>query len=100
MVGFGSEPIAFFAMEYIAEASPITVYAREQNLSIRDRLALFVRVCDAAHHGQAQGLVQEEGTRAVHGKVEHGKVPTSAPDNRCLIRQTFAKSARIRQVRH
>ena len=56
----GGEPIPYFAMEYIPEARPITDYAREQGLSIRDRLMLFAKVCDAMHHGHQKGVIHRD----------------------------------------
>ncbi len=56
----GGEAIPFFAMEYIPEARTITAYAREQDLSIRDRLTLFAKVCDAVHHGHQKGVIHRD----------------------------------------
>lgn len=41
--------LPFFAMEYVADASTLTDYARARNLSTRERLRLFEKVCDAIH---------------------------------------------------
>lgn len=53
-------PVPFFAMEYIANAKNILEYAAEKNLSIRDRLELFLQVCDAVHHGHQRGIVHRD----------------------------------------
>jgi non-specific serine/threonine protein kinase/serine/threonine-protein kinase len=54
------EVIPFFAMEYIPNAMPITDYANEKRLSTRERLELFVQVCDAVHHGHQRGIVHRD----------------------------------------
>jgi len=56
----GSGSIPYFAMEYIANAKTLTAYAQEHGLSIRDRLDLFARVCDAIHHGHQRGIVHRD----------------------------------------
>src|SRR5262249_6810220 len=39
---------------------PITEYARTRGLSVRQRLELFVRVCDAVAHGHAKGIIHRD----------------------------------------
>ncbi len=56
----GGMDIPFFAMEYIPNARPITVYAAEKRLSVREMLELFVQVCDAVHHGHQRGIVHRD----------------------------------------
>jgi non-specific serine/threonine protein kinase/serine/threonine-protein kinase len=43
--------VPFFAMEYIPNARSITYYAQDRHLDHRQRLELFLQVCDAVHHG-------------------------------------------------
>jgi WD40 repeat protein/tRNA A-37 threonylcarbamoyl transferase component Bud32 len=50
----------FFVMEFIAEARTITAYARERGLGLRDRLAMFVAVCDAVQHGHQLGVIHRD----------------------------------------
>ncbi len=50
----------FFAMEYIPGARPITDYAAARGLSIRARLELFARVCDAVDHGHQRGIIHRD----------------------------------------
>ncbi len=50
----------FFAMEYIPNARPITQYASEKTLDRRQRLELFLQVCDAVHHGHQRGIVHRD----------------------------------------
>jgi tetratricopeptide (TPR) repeat protein len=52
--------IPFFAMEYIPNARSITEYATEKQLSTRERLELFLQVCDAIHHGHQRGIVHRD----------------------------------------
>ncbi|HDS01195.1 MAG TPA: serine/threonine protein kinase [candidate division Zixibacteria bacterium] len=56
----GGNQIPFFAMEYIPNARSITVYAADKKLSIKDRLRLFLQVCDAVHHGHQRGIVHRD----------------------------------------
>ena len=50
----------YFAMEYIPNAKSITEYAKDKNLSIREKLVLFLQVGDAVHHGHQRGIVHRD----------------------------------------
>jgi len=52
--------VPFFAMEYIPNARNITAYARDKQLDHRQRLELFLQVCDAVHHGHQRGIVHRD----------------------------------------
>ncbi len=52
--------VPYFAMEYIPSARTITEYARTKELGTRERLALFVRVCEAVHHGHQKGIIHRD----------------------------------------
>ncbi len=52
--------LAYFAMEYIPDAQPITTYARAKDLGTRERLRLFRQVCDATHHGHQKGVIHRD----------------------------------------
>ena len=49
----------FFVMEYI-EGEPIDAYVRARDLSIKDRLRLFLPVCDAVAHAHRHGIVHRD----------------------------------------
>src|SRR5690606_18553120 len=52
--------IPYFAMEYVENARSITEHARDRSLSLRERLELFVAVCDAVHHGHQNGVIHRD----------------------------------------
>lgn len=54
------DSVPFFAMEYIAGAKPLTDYANAVALGPRERLALFVGVCQAVHHGHQKGVIHRD----------------------------------------
>ncbi len=56
----GTGPSPFFAMEYIPAAKTLTEYASSKHLSTRERLDLFLRVCDAVHHGHTKGVIHRD----------------------------------------
>ena len=55
--GHGPQP--FFAMEMV-EGRPLTDFAREQGLSIRERVELMAQVCDAVHHAHTKGVIHRD----------------------------------------
>jgi len=54
----GSTP--YFAMEYIPDATPITTFARENKLGLRQRIGLFIQACDAVHHAHQKGIIHRD----------------------------------------
>jgi len=56
----GGVTTPFFAMEYIPNAKTISEYASSKNLSVKDRLQLFIQVCDAVHHGHQRGIAHRD----------------------------------------
>ena len=52
--------VPFFAMEYIPGAQGIVEHAHKKDLSIRDRLELFGKICDAVHHGHQKGIIHRD----------------------------------------
>jgi serine/threonine protein kinase len=49
----------YFVMEYVAGV-PITEYCDEHGLSIDERLALFLRVCEAVQHAHQKGVIHRD----------------------------------------
>ncbi len=50
---------AFFAMEYVG-GTPLTDYAAERGLSIRQRLELLIKICDAVQHAHQRGVIHRD----------------------------------------
>jgi serine/threonine protein kinase len=53
-------PVPYFAMEYIPNAQSIIQYARKRNLSLRERMELFIQVCEAVHHAHQKGIIHRD----------------------------------------
>jgi non-specific serine/threonine protein kinase/serine/threonine-protein kinase len=49
----------YFAMEYVRGES-ITSYCDRQRLSIRDRLELFIQLCDGVQHAHQKGVIHRD----------------------------------------
>jgi tetratricopeptide (TPR) repeat protein len=49
----------FFTMEYVA-GDPITTYCDEHGLEVRQRLELFVRVCDGMQHAHHKAIIHRD----------------------------------------
>ena len=56
----GEERVPYFAMEYIPNARSMLKYADQKNLSARERLELFISVCQAVHHGHQRGVIHRD----------------------------------------
>ena len=52
--------IPYFAMEFIPDAKPIIEYAEEKRLSMEARLGLFLKVCQAIHHGHQKSVIHRD----------------------------------------
>ncbi|MFZ4574308.1 MAG: serine/threonine protein kinase, partial [Phycisphaerales bacterium] len=49
----------YYVMEYI-KGLPITAFCDQRELSIKDRLELFRRVCDAVQHAHTKGVIHRD----------------------------------------
>ncbi len=52
--------VPFFAMEYIPGARGIVSYVENKDLSLKDRLTLFAKICDAVHHAHQKGVIHRD----------------------------------------
>ncbi len=56
----GTGGVPYFAMEYIAGAKDLIEFARAKEMRTRERLELFILVCDAVHHGHQKGIIHRD----------------------------------------
>lgn len=56
----GLDEVRYFVMEHVPEAKTIVAFADASELSVRERCALFLQVCDAVAHGHAAGVVHRD----------------------------------------
>ncbi|MDG2291752.1 MAG: serine/threonine-protein kinase, partial [Phycisphaerales bacterium] len=56
----GSGAVPWFAMELIEDGLNIRDYVQQYRLTIRERLALFGRVCEGVHHGHQKGIIHRD----------------------------------------
>ncbi len=49
----------FFAMEYV-DGRPITAFAEQERLGLRERLGLVMQVCAAAQHAHTKGVIHRD----------------------------------------
>ena len=49
----------YFVMEYI-EGSPVTAYCEQARLGLRERLALFIRICEGVQHAHQKGVIHRD----------------------------------------
>jgi hypothetical protein len=50
----------YIAMELVEGGRSITAYARDERLPVRDCVRLFIRVCEAVHHGHQRGVIHRD----------------------------------------
>jgi eukaryotic-like serine/threonine-protein kinase len=53
-------PVPYFAMEYIPDALTLREYAERRRLDVRQRLGLFIKVCDAVQYGHTKGIIHRD----------------------------------------
>ena len=56
----GTGPVPYFVMEFVPDARPITEFAQANDLTTRERLELFARVCDAVEHGHTKSIIHRD----------------------------------------
>lgn len=52
--------VCYFAMEFISDAKTIIQFAAAKSLKQRERLAIFLQLCDAIHHGHQKGVIHRD----------------------------------------
>ena len=57
--GATDEGRPYFAMEYVP-GEPVTSYSDRHRLSVRERLALFLPVCEAVQHAHHKGIIHRD----------------------------------------
>jgi len=55
----GMVTVPYFAMEYV-EGVPIGEFCRSRHLSTRERIRLFLGVCDAVEHAHGRGVIHRD----------------------------------------
>ncbi len=56
----GSPPVPYIAMEHVAGARRLDAHCRALGLSVRARVELFARVCDAVGHAHGKGVIHRD----------------------------------------
>jgi WD40 repeat protein len=90
--------VPFFVMEMIEAARPITRYAEDQRLGVRDRVAIMRRVCEAIAHGHQKGVIHRDlkpGNVLVDGGgepkvIDFGVARSTDPDQADATQMTMA----------
>ena len=59
MADTGSGPQPYFALELV-QGEPLSDYACEMRLTVRQRLELVARVCDAVHYAHQKGVIHRD----------------------------------------
>ncbi len=52
--------LPYFVMEFVPSARPVTRYVLDENLTLRERLELFLKIADAVQHGHQRGVIHRD----------------------------------------
>src|SRR5262249_34961035 len=52
-------PLPYFAMQYV-KGQTLIAYAKAQHLTVRQRLELLVKVCEAVEHAHQKGVIHRD----------------------------------------
>jgi len=56
--GRGGMP--YFVMEFVPDAQTLNEYVGDHPISVNERIAMFIDVCDAVHHGHQKGVIHRD----------------------------------------
>ncbi|HJM56611.1 MAG: hypothetical protein CMJ98_03285 [Planctomycetes bacterium] len=59
-VDSSQKPWPYFAMEYVEGAQILTEYGSNPELTLRDRIELFIQICAAVEHGHHKGILHRD----------------------------------------
>lgn len=75
--GTSEDGLPYFVMEHVA-GTPITEYCDRNRLSARQRLELFVEVCEAVQHAHTKGII--------HRDIKPSNVLVAVQESRPLVK--------------
>lgn len=53
-------PMLYFAMEYVEGGESLLEFSDGHRLSLRQKLSLFIRICDGVQHGHQKGVIHRD----------------------------------------
>jgi serine/threonine protein kinase len=83
----------YFVMEYV-RGVPITEYCDQNRLTIRERLELFIQVCQAIQHAHQKGIVHRDIKPSNVLFTLHDGKPVATSERQCLTLQFRRKQRR------